>query len=148
MVHEYLTNKKETLNLSYIGIEEETAEDIIKALNNNFEKDMHLGYTSFGIHRDDIKVTVNDIDVRAFGSQGQQRTSALSMKLAELEIIKQDTNAVPILILDDVLSELDDQRKMRLLKFCTKAQTLLTCTEFKFDIPCKKLIISDGNLVN
>ncbi len=146
MVHEYITSKKESINLEYVGIEENTSAEILETLKNNFEKDVKLGYTTFGVHRDDIKVSVNGIDVRAFGSQGQQRTCALSMKLAELEIIKQDTSKVPILLLDDVLSELDDDRKARLLKFCTKAQTLLTCTEFKFDVPCTKIVIENGSV--
>ena len=148
MVHEYLTDKKETISLEYVGIAENTNEEVKKALLTNFEKDLKLGYTTYGIHRDDIKVCVNDIDVRAYGSQGQQRTCALSMKLAELEIIRQNTEAVPVLLLDDVLSELDDGRKLKLIKFCTKAQTLLTCTEFKFNVPCTKIIIEKGNIVD
>lgn len=147
MVHEYLTDKKESIQLEYVTINEDSEQEIRQALNDNFEKDYKLGYTTYGIHRDDIKVSVNGIDVRSFGSQGQQRTSALSMKLAELEIIKQNTKAVPVLLLDDVLSELDDGRKIKLLKFCTKAQTLLTCTEFKFDVQCTKIVIDNGNVV-
>ena len=147
MVHEYITSKKESVNLVYFGIEENTKEEIVKVFEDNFEKDTKLGYTSYGIHRDDIKVSVNDIDVRSFGSQGQQRTCALSMKLAELEIIKQDTKAVPVLLLDDVLSELDNKRKLKLLKFCSKAQTLLTCTEFDFDLEHTKIKVDKGQVV-
>lgn len=139
-------SKKECINLEYVGIEENTIDEIVQKLNINFEKDVKVGYSTYGTHRDDIKVTVNNVDVRAFGSQGQQRTCALSMKLAELEIIKQDTSKLPILLLDDVLSELDDDRKIKLLKFCSKTQTLLTCTEFKFEVPCKKIIINNGNV--
>lgn len=146
LVHEYITTKKESIMLEYNGIEEQTKEDIIKKLECDFEKDCRLGYTGYGIHRDDIKVSVNGIDVRSFGSQGQQRTCALSMKLAELEIIKQDTKAIPILLLDDVLSELDDSRKLKLLKFCTKAQTLLTCTEFNFEVECNRIKVDNGQI--
>ena len=146
MVHEYITAKQETINLEYVGILENSTEEVLNNLKNNYDKDIKLGYTTYGVHRDDIKVTVNGVDVRAYGSQGQQRTCALSMKLAELEIIKQDTSKVPILLLDDVLSELDDDRKARLLKFCTKAQTLLTCTEFKFDVPCKRIVVNNGSV--
>jgi len=148
MVHEYITNKSETINLEYVGIDENSTEEILAKLEENFEKDSKVGYTTYGTHRDDIKVLVNDIDVRSFGSQGQQRTCALSMKLAELEIIKQDTKAVPILLLDDVLSELDNDRKIRLLKFCCKAQTILTCTEFNFDVTCNSIKINSGKLKN
>ena len=147
MVHEYITSKKESLNLQYLGVEEQTKDEIVNVLESNFEKDTKLGYTSYGVHRDDIKVSVNGVDVRLFGSQGQQRTCALSMKLAELEIIKQDTKAVPILLLDDVLSELDNKRKLKLLKFCSKAQTLLTCTEFDFNVDCKKIKINNGTTI-
>ena len=144
MVHEYLTVKKESIELEYSGIKETTKEEILSTLDDNLEKDIKLGYTSYGVHRDDIKVSVNGIDVRAFGSQGQQRTCALSMKLAELEIIKQSTKAVPVLLLDDVLSELDKTRKLKLLKFCKKAQTILTCTDFDFDVECKKIYVKNG----
>lgn len=145
--HEYITSKEETISLDYLGIEEETAVDIIKYLENSFEKDLKLGYTTYGTHRDDIRVMVNDIDVRTFGSQGQQRTASLSMKLAELEIIKQDTKAIPILLLDDVLSELDDTRKKKLIKFCSKAQTFLTCTEFNYDVNCTRIRIENGTRI-
>lgn len=148
MVHEYITSKKESINLEYVGIIEESEEQIEKVFLSNFEKDFKLGYTTYGVHRDDIKVSVNGIDVRAFGSQGQQRTAALSMKLAELEIIKQDTKAVPVLLLDDVLSELDDGRKLKLLKFCSKAQTILTCTEFNFDVEANRIKINGGRVEN
>ncbi len=147
MVHGYVTTGREEIKLEYVGIEEESEADILNVFKNNFEKDLKLGYTSYGVHRDDIKVSVNGIDVRNFGSQGQQRTCALSMKLAELEIIKQDTKGVPVLLLDDVLSELDDTRKLKLLKFCSKAQTLLTCTEFNFNVEANKIRISDGSVV-
>lgn len=147
MVHEYITSKEENIDLQYLSIEENSVEEMTSALNSNFEKDVKLGYTSYGVHRDDIKVAVNGIDVRLFGSQGQQRTCALSMKLAELEIIRQDTKAVPVLLLDDVLSELDDSRKLKLLKFCTKAQTILTCTEFNFDVPSSKIKIKNGTVL-
>lgn len=147
MVHQYITNKQESILLEYVGTSEETAQQIVEIYQQNFEKDQKLGYTTYGIHRDDIKVSVNGIDVRAFGSQGQQRTCALSMKLAELEIIKQDTKAVPVLLLDDVLSELDNSRKTKLLKFCQKAQTILTCTEFDFNIKANRIKVQNGNVL-
>lgn len=133
--HKYLTSDAETLALEYTGLKGETEEEIkqkfLEALDKSLEKDLKLCFTSVGPHRDDIKVSVNGIDVRAFGSQGQQRTCALSLKLAELEIIEQHTGEKPILLLDDVLSELDSSRKKRLLNFCKKTQTFLTCTEFE-----------------
>ena len=81
-----------------------------------------------GPHRDDICIMVNEIDIRKFGSQGQQRTAALSLKLAEIELVKIITGDTPILLLDDVLSELDKNRQNYLLDSIKDIQTLITCT--------------------
>ena len=145
--HAYLTDNAEDLQIEYVGIKEEKKEDIIKKLEANLSKDMQLGYTSYGVHHDDIKVSVNGIDIRVFGSQGQQRTCALALKLAELNIIQNITHSKPVLLLDDVLSELDENRKKRLLEYCNNTQTLITCTSFDFDIKHKLIKISDGDLV-
>ncbi|CAM5572388.1 DNA replication and repair protein RecF OS=Lysinibacillus sphaericus OX=1421 GN=recF_2 PE=3 SV=1 [Lysinibacillus sphaericus] len=80
-------------------------------------------------HRDDLQFLVNGYDVQTYGSQGQQRTTALSLKLAEIELIKQETNETPILLLDDVLSELDDYRQSHLLNTIQgEVQTFVTTT--------------------
>ena len=133
--HKYLTQDSEQLDLEYVGIigqdENEIKQKFLSEINKNFDKDIKLCYTTVGPHRDDIKVSINGIDVRAYGSQGQQRTCALSLKLAELEIIEKLTGEKAILLLDDVLSELDAKRRKRLLNFCKKTQTFLTCTDFK-----------------
>ena len=84
--------------------------------------------TSVGPHRDDFIIKVKGIDVRKYGSQGQQRTAALSMKLAEIEIIEKNTKEKPILLLDDVLSELDSKRRNMLLESIYDIQTIITCT--------------------
>ena len=81
-----------------------------------------------GPHRDDISFLSNDIDIRKFGSQGQQRTLALSLKLSEIELVKQITKETPILLLDDVLSELDSKRQNFLLNNLCDTQTIITCT--------------------
>ena len=107
---------------------------MIKYLSKNLEKDFKLGYTSVGIHRDDIDIYLNGIEVKNYGSQGQQRTVALSMKLAELEIIKNRIGEYPILLLDDVFSELDSSRRQKLLNFTSKTQTIITCTDFDLNI--------------
>ena len=147
MAHSYLSSQKENLSVEYVGIKEDTVQDIVSVLERNFEKDIALGYTSYGIHRDDIKVCLNGIDVRSYGSQGQQRTCALSLKLAELEIIKKQTRSTPVLLLDDVLSELDETRKIKLLKFCSKAQTLISCTSFPYkEIKCNKIVVKNGEV--
>lgn len=137
----FLTNGAEKLHIEYDGsfkyenniIEEEELQELkekfLSLYEKSFEKDLGLGYTTVGPHRDDIKVLINDIDVRNFCSQGQQRTAALSLKLAELEIIKEKTGEVPILILDDVFSELDEFRRAKLLKFCELTQTFISTTD-------------------
>ena len=89
---------------------------------------MRLGFTGIGPHRDDIKFTLNGDDVRVFGSQGQQRTVALSLKLAETETFYKRFNEYPILILDDVLSELDKKRQRKLVSATTHLQTIFTAT--------------------
>lgn len=150
--HAFLTKNEETLTLKYensLKLDELTytksdvedfKEKFLSLYEKSFEKDVNLGYTVVGPHRDDIKVYLNDIDVRSFGSQGQQRTAALSLKLAELEIIKTHTGEMPILILDDVLSELDLSRRTRLLKFCSLTQTFISST----DKPDK---VSNANII-
>lgn len=150
--HAYLTNNAENLRIEYDGsfkfenklIEEsrfeELKEKFIDLYEKHFEKDLSLGYTIIGPHRDDIKIKINDIDVRSFCSQGQQRTAALSLKLAELEIIKNQTGEMPILILDDVLSELDISRRFRLLKFCSLTQTFISSTDKPEKIPNANII--------
>ncbi len=150
--HNYLTDGTELLEIEYVGIisknREELEKLILKKLEDNFEKDWKLGFTSVGPHRDDLKIKINGIDVRSFGSQGQQRTVALSLKLAELEIMKQQTGELPILLLDDVLSELDLTRKQKLLSLVKNQQTILTCTEFEFnEIKCTEFKIKNGKII-
>ncbi len=150
--HAFLTDNKESLFIEYDGsfkldnkiIKEdrlqELKEKFISLYEKSFDKDFSLGYTTIGPHRDDIKVLINDIDVRSFCSQGQQRTAALSLKLAELEIIRSETGEMPILILDDVLSELDIGRRTRLLKFCSLTQTFISSTDKPEKIPNANII--------
>ena len=103
-------------------------------MEQNREKDIKYKTTSVGPHRDDISFFVkssdNDvkIDIRKYGSQGQQRTAALSLKLAEIELVKKVTKDKPILLLDDVLSELDSSRQNYLLQSIGDIQTIITCT--------------------
>ena len=114
-----MTDNAENLQITYTGLDGTNVDDVYRklyaSLEESTDKDLSLGYTTVGPHRDDLKIVCNDIDLRSFGSQGQQRTSALSLKLAELEIFKDEIGEYPILILDDVLSELDDARCNKLL---------------------------------
>ena len=151
-IHKHLTSGKETLDIVYQsemqGRTKQEAEDfLVQKLADTFDKQIKLGFTTSGVHRDDIKVCLDGIDVRVYGSQGQQRTCALSLKLAELEIIKTQTRSTPVLLLDDVLSELDEKRKIKLLKFCSKAQTLISCTSFPYkQIECNKIVVKNGEV--
>lgn len=138
LAHEYISGGNEQIEIKYISsFEENYAANMVKALAKNLEKDFKLGYTTVGVHRDEIDIYLNGVEVKNFGSQGQQRTVALSMKLAELEIIKNRVGEYPILLLDDVFSELDKERRKKLLKFTSKTQTIITCTEFDENIKAK-----------
>ena len=132
--HAYLTGGKEELLMKtedgYTGTEEDIAYAIKEDLKTALEKDLRLGFTSIGPHRDDIKFTLNGEDVRVFGSQGQQRTVALSLKLAETELFKSRFGEYPVLILDDVLSELDKARQKRLVSAVENMQTIFTTAIF------------------
>ncbi len=130
--HALLSDGKETLKMKtesgYYGEEEEIAYALYQDLKLGIDRDMRLGYTSIGPHRDDIKFTLNGDDVRVFGSQGQQRTVALALKLAETETFYQRFGEYPILILDDVLSELDKKRQKKLIASVSHLQSVFTTT--------------------
>ncbi|MFA6866837.1 MAG: DNA replication/repair protein RecF [Clostridia bacterium] len=146
--HKILSGGKEVLELNYNteNIDYDNIKESLKLMYKKaYEKDCKLEYTTVGIHRDDIKIIVNDIDIRKFGSQGQQRTAVLSLKFAEMQTFYQKTGEYPVLILDDVLSELDQERKNALFERTKNIQTFLTCTEFVdgSDKSYKKLFIKD-----
>ncbi len=137
-IHNYITQNKEDLSISYQGITGKDVDDIkkklLKGYQDNLQKDFELGYTTIGPHRDDLKVVINNIDIRSFGSQGQQRLATLSLKLAELEIFKKEHNETPVLLLDDVLSELDEERQLRFLNKIKGLQTIITCTKYNYPL--------------
>ncbi|MBQ3047876.1 MAG: DNA replication/repair protein RecF [Clostridia bacterium] len=153
-VHLNITSNKETLEVSYQGIKtkniEEIKEKLLKAYKSNIKKDFEFGYTTTGPHRDDIEITVNDIDIRNFGSQGQQRLATLSLKIAELVLFEQITKEKPIILLDDVLSELDNTRCKNFLKEINGYQTILTTTKFNRKITENDAIfvVNDAQIVN
>lgn len=126
MIHERLSGKREILNISYD--QNVSEEDFEETLRKNRERDLHFKVSLEGPHRDDICFQIGDVDIRKFGSQGQQRTAALSLKLSEIELVKQEIRDTPILLLDDVLSELDSHRQSCLLDSIGDIQTLITCT--------------------
>lgn len=125
-IHYHLSGEKEDLVLQYEpNVTVDNFEDVLK--KNQFQE-MRQKMTLTGPHRDDLNFVVNGIDIRRFGSQGQQRTAALSLKLAEIELVKKTVKDYPILLLDDVLSELDSKRQEHLLSEINHIQTLITCT--------------------
>lgn len=125
-IHKKITNNIEDLDIIYkLNVSED---DFYNKLTKNIEKDIFYGTTSFGPHKDDIIFLVNGIDVREYGSQGQQRSVSLSTKLSQIEIIKDERGTNPILLLDDVLSELDENRQNFLIESIKDIQTVITCT--------------------
>ena len=125
-IHRNITNGKEELIVRYEP--NITGNNIYDELVRSREKDLKLKTTSVGPHRDDISFLNKKIDIRKFGSQGQQRTAALSLKLSEIELVKSIIKDTPILLLDDVLSELDSNRQRHLLGNLYNVQTIITCT--------------------
>lgn len=126
-IHLKLSGGKEELQVVYEP--NVTVEEIGRALKREQDHDIRTKTTSVGPQRDDFAFMVNGVDIRKFGSQGQQRTVALSLKLAEIEIVKKITNDIPVLLLDDVLSELDSSRKNYLLTSIGDIQTIVTCPD-------------------
>ena len=125
-IHKSISGGKEELVLKYEpDIDEAFFED---ELNRAKIKDKKYCITSVGPHRDDISFYIGDVDIRKYGSQGQQRTSALSLKLSEIELVKKSIHDTPVLLLDDVLSELDSNRQNYLLNSIHDIQTIITCT--------------------
>ena len=125
-IHGKLSGNKELLTIKYEpNVESMFFED---ELFRASERDRKLCQTSVGPHRDDISFLIGDIDIRKFGSQGQQRTAALSLKLSEIEMVKTSIGDTPVLLLDDVLSELDSNRQNYLLNSIHDIQTIITCT--------------------
>ncbi|MGL5245031.1 MAG: DNA replication/repair protein RecF [Sarcina sp.] len=130
-IHRDITSGREEIKFRYISTIKELNninKSLINLLKINRKKDIEKKVTSIGPHRDDFNIFLNGIDAKAFGSQGQQRTSVLTIKFASLRIIKEITGEYPILLLDDVLSELDFNRKRYVLKSIKNLQTIITCT--------------------
>ncbi|MCS4485825.1 DNA replication/repair protein RecF [Staphylococcus americanisciuri] len=137
-IHSGITNGKETLTLRYIPSiklqdtpqdEDDLINEVFELLQTSLTKEIERGVSMQGPHRDDLGFNVNEMDAQTFGSQGQQRTTALSIKLAEIELMHQEVGEYPILLLDDVLSELDDSRQTHLLSTIQhKVQTFVTTT--------------------
>lgn len=130
-IHKEITSDIENIDFQYISTIkniESCKEELLYSLKINRKKDFEKKVTSCGPHRDDFNILINGIDARIYGSQGQQRTSVLTIKFASLEIIRDLTGEYPVLLLDDVLSELDINRQKYVLNKINNLQTVITCT--------------------
>jgi DNA replication and repair protein RecF len=161
LMHRKITGGAEDLEIVYVGLEKD---DVLKSADLNCLKDLFFeklekvrkeeisrGVTIVGPHRDDFKLIINNNDVKKYGSQGQQRTTALSLKMAELELMKSETSEYPVLLLDDVMSELDESRREHLLQIIgNKVQTFITATDadYNFSGNQQKIKISQGKILN
>ncbi|MDR3264198.1 MAG: DNA replication/repair protein RecF [Clostridiales bacterium] len=154
--HSKISGGTESLSIAYespIADDGLTAREITDVLIRKYakdrERDTETQFTNSGPHRDDLKVIVNGVDIRKFGSQGQQRSAALSLKLAEIESFRIETGETPVLLLDDVLSELDLARQKNLLDATKGIQTILTCTHFDIgtDVGYREYIVTEGKIV-
>ncbi len=144
-----ISKGRETLEIKYV--ESVAAENILDEIINSRERDIYNGHCSIGPHRDDLLFQINGEDIRKFGSQGQKRTAALSLKLAEIELVKEKIEDYPILLLDDVFSELDKKRQNFLLDEISDVQSIITCTGLEDLIenrfPIDKLYYVEGGKI-
>ena len=131
-VHDFITDGLEEISFEYVnsmGVKEITEETLMKKFESTYGNDKRMRTTSMGAHRDDFKIYLSNMNAHEFASQGQQRTAILSIKLAEIDLIYNQTGVYPVLLLDDVLSELDDARQIKLLASTkNKTQTFITTT--------------------
>lgn len=147
--HRLITDGKENLEVIYKpNCEKDRIEEELSAC---IDKDIEIKTTSRGPHRDDIVFEINGVNVRIYGSQGQQRSAALSLKLAEIELVKRKIRDTPVLLLDDVLSELDRNRQNRLLSEIGSVQTFITCTGLEEFVETRKekdsiFHVTDGHI--
>ena len=138
-VHSEITNDKEEIEIEYIS-ECISKEKYLELLKQRRKLDIIKGYTTKGIHRDDFTIYINNKELNMYGSQGQHRTAILSLKLSELNIVKEEIGESPILLLDDFMSELDRNRRKNFLEKIEEVQVIITCTE-KIDIENKKVLV-------
>ena len=147
----FMSKNADELGISYIGargeIASEIEKEILQSLENNLDKDMELGYTSIGPHRDDIKFELNGRDAKIFASQGQQRSIVLALKIAEMQVFEMELGEKPVLVLDDVFSELDSTRQKKMYEKLKGMQVLMTGTAFKFKPEEDYLSLSVKNAV-
>ena len=128
-IHSLITKSgKENIKIKYISNSKDK-KSFLENLKKSRQVDISRGFTATGIHRDDFIIYINDRQVSIFGSQGQQRTSILTLKLCELQIVKEEIGETPILLLDDFMSELDEERRKSFLENIKGNQVIITCTD-------------------
>ena len=132
-IHSKITNEKEIIKIEYIS-NCEKKENYLKLLKERRKLDIIKGFTTKGVHRDDFMIYINEKEVSTYGSQGQNRTAILSLKLSELNVIYDEIGEYPILLLDDFMSELDEKRRKNFLNNIKNTQVILTGTE-KIELP-------------
>ena len=138
-IHSEITNNKEEIEIEYLS-ECISKEKYLELLKQRRKLDIIKGYTTKGIHRDDFNIYINKKELGIYGSQGQHRTAILSLKLSELNIVKDEIDESPILLLDDFMSELDEKRRKNFLEKINDVQVIITCTE-KIDIENKEILV-------
>ena len=127
-IHPLVTNNKENIKILY-KTKFTNKDDFLKLLDKNLQVDLFKGYTNAGVHRDDFEIYINDNLLNIYGSQGQHRTAILSLKIAEMEILKEEVGENPVLLLDDVTSELDLERIKLIFSRINEYQVFITCTD-------------------
>ena len=139
--YQRVSDTDELFRLSYhTSVKEETGieEVLCRLFRENREDDIRMGFTSVGPHRDDLILTLNKNQMKQFASQGQIRTAALSMKLSQMQILRDQSGEEPVLLLDDVMSELDRKRRACLIGEISSFQTFITCTD-RDDVDCDRV---------
>ena len=126
-IHLKTTENRENIEIKYKSNINEN--DYIEKLKQNQDLDIQKGYTSVGIHRDDFEIFINEKNISIYGSQGQQRSSIISLKLAEAEVVYEEIEEYPVILLDDFMSELDKKRVSGFIKNIKNNQVLITCTD-------------------
>ena len=126
LTENYINNEK--LHIKYVSNVAEDIEKMYNNLNKSRLNDINKGYTSLGIHRDDYIISINSLDVSIYGSQGQKKSSIISLKLSELKVIEEVIGEKPVLLLDDYMSELDEKRRLKFLDIIEDIQIIITTT--------------------
>ena len=148
IIHKNITGEKEEIKINYLTdcLDENNYRELLKQRK---KLDIIKGYTTRGIHRDDFQIFINDILVNVYGSQGQHRTAILSLKISELQVVNDEIGENPILLLDDFMSELDENRRSNFIENIKDTQVIITCTD-KIEINnenVKYFNVKDGKFV-